>query len=59
MVYLGQFQKIIKEKKTIYDLKVDKSVSKFNKGQKLTTIDLKLLPNYIQNNIEKYKLWLD
>jgi hypothetical protein len=49
----------MKEKKTIYDLKVDKSVSKFNKGQKLTTIDLKLLPNYIQNNIEKYKLWLD
>ena len=50
---------IIKEKKTIYDLKVDQRVSKFNKGQKLTAIDLKLLPNYIQNNIEKYKLWLD
>ena len=54
-----KIDKIIKEKKTIYDLKVDKSVSKFNKGQKLTTIDLKLLPNYIQNNIEKFKLWLD
>ena len=50
---------IIKEKKTIYDLKVDQRVSKFNKGQKLTTIDLKLLPDYIQKNIEKYKLWLD
>ena len=54
-----KIDKIMKEKKTIYDLKVDKSVSKFNKGQKLTTIDLKLLPNYILNNIEKYKLWLD
>ena len=50
---------IIKEKKTIYDLKVDQRVSKFNKGQNLIAIDLKLLPNYIQNNIEKYKLWLD
>ena len=50
---------IIKERKTIYDLKVDQRVSKFNKGQKLTTIDLKLLPDYIQKNIEKYKLWLD
>jgi len=50
---------IIKEKKAIYDLKVDQRVSKFNKGQKLTTIDLKLLPKYIQKNIEKYKLWLD
>ena len=54
-----KIDKIIGEKKTIYDLKVDKRVSKFNKGQKLTAIDLKLLPNYIQNNIEKYKLWLE
>ena len=54
-----KIDKIIREKKTIYDLKVDQRVSKFNKGQKLTTINLKLLPNYIQNNIEKYKLWLD
>jgi len=50
---------IIKEKKTIYDLKVDKRISKFDKGQKLTTIDLKLLPGHIQKNIEKYKFWLD
>ncbi len=54
-----KIDKIIKEKKTIYDLKVDKSVFKFNKGQKLTTTDLKLLPNYIQNNVGKFKLWLD
>ena len=54
-----KIDKIINEKKPIYDLKVDQRESKFNKGQKLTTIDLKLLPDYIQNNIEKYKLWLD
>jgi len=54
-----KIDKIMGEKKPIYDLKVDQRESKFNKGQKLTTIDLKLLPNYIQNNIEKYKLWLD
>ena len=54
-----KIENIIKEKKTIYDLKVDKSISKFNKGQKLTAIDLKLLPTYIQNNIGKFKLWLD
>ena len=50
---------IIKEKKTIYDLKVDQRVSKFNKGQNLIAIDLKLLPTYIQNNVGKFKLWLD
>ncbi len=54
-----KIDKIMGEKKPIYDLKVDQRISKFNKGQKLTTIDLKLLPDYIQNNIEKYKLWLD
>ena len=54
-----KIDKIMGEKKPIYDLKVDQRESKFNKGQKLTTIDLKLLPDYIQNNIEKYKLWLD
>ena len=52
-------RKRVKEKKSIYDLNVDQRESKFNKGQKLETIDLKLLPNYIQNNVEKYKLWLD
>ena len=56
---IEKIDNIIKEKKTIYDLKVDQRVSKFNKGQKLTAIDLKLLPGYIQKNIEKYKLWLD
>ena len=55
----SSFYKIIKNKQAIYDLKVDQRVSKFNKGQKLMTIDLKLLPNYIQNNIGKFKLWLD
>jgi len=54
-----KIENIIKEKKTIYDLKVDQRVSKFNKGQELIAIDLKLLPNYIQNNIEKFKSWLD
>ena len=54
-----KIDEIIKEKKTIYDLKVDKSISKFNKGQKLTQLDLSLLPGYIQNNIEKYKRWID
>ena len=54
-----KIENIIKEKKTIYDLKVDQRVSKFNKGQELISIDLKLLPNYIQSNVEKFKLWLD
>ena len=56
---LKDVKKRVEEKKSIYNLKIDQRESKFNKVQKLETIDLKLLPNYIQNNVEKYKLWLD
>ena len=58
-VGVERINQMIKEKKTVYDLKVDMRSSKFNKGQTLTKVNLNQLPNYIQNNIEKYKLWLD
>ena len=58
-VSVERIDQMIKEKKTVYDLKVDMRSSKFNKGQTLTKVNLNQLPNYIQNNIEKYKLWLD
>ena len=56
---LEDLRKKVEEKKAFYDLNVDQRASKFNKGQKLTLLDLNHLPIYIQNNIEKYKLWLD
>ena len=58
-VSVERIDQMIKEKKTVYDLKVDMRSSKFSKGQTLTKVNLNQLPNYIQNNIEKYKLWLD
>ena len=33
--------------------------SKFNSGQKLTVLEIKELPVYIQNNLDKYKEWLE
>ena len=54
-----KIDKIIKEKKPIYDLKVDQRVSKFNKGQHLTKVEFAELPSYIKNNKEKYKIWLE
>ncbi len=50
---------MIKLKKSVYNLKADMRSSKFNKGQHLTKIEFAELPNYIQNNKEKYKLWLE
>jgi len=58
-INIEKIDKMIKEKKTIYNLKVDMRSSKFNEGQNLTKVDLGLLPNYIQNNFDKYKLWLE
>ena len=54
-----KIDKMIKEKKTIYNLKVDKRSSKFNQGQDLVKVNLNRLPSYIQNNANKYKLWLE
>ena len=49
----------INNKISIYDLKVDMRKSKFKSGQKLETIDLKILPKYLIDNIEKYSLWIE
>ncbi len=57
-VGVKKIEELVKDKKTIYDLKVDMRVSKFKGSNKLKTVDLKLLPKYLQENIEKYKEWL-
>ncbi len=49
----------ISQKKTIYDLKVDMGESKFDRGQKLNKIDIELLPEYIKNNQDKFKDWMN
>ena len=56
---IEKISQMMKEKKTVYDLKADMRSSKFGKGQNLTKVNLNQLPNYIQNNFEKYKLWLE
>ena len=56
---LEDVRKKVEEKKAIYNLNVDQRASKFSTSQKLTSLDLNHLPTYIQNNLEKYKLWLD
>ena len=50
---------LVKKKQAIYDLRVDKTVNKVGNGLILTNFDLKKLPSYIKNNLEKYKDWLD
>ena len=54
-----QIEEVIKNKKAIYDLKVDKTVNKIGDGSKLIKFELSKLPTYIQNNKDTYKKWID
>ena len=55
----NQIEEIIKNKQAIYDLKVDKKVNKIGEGSKLENYSLEKLPNFLQNNINNYKEWID
>ena len=46
-------------KESIYNLATDMKKSKFDSGQKLVVLEINQLPNYIENNLDKYKQWLD
>jgi len=53
-----KIREIIKNKKTIYNLKTDMKSNKFEGTQDLIVTDISELPAYIQNNLEKYKDWI-
>tara|TARA_B100001093_G_scaffold139713_1_gene132299 strand:- start:316 stop:1185 length:870 start_codon:yes stop_codon:yes gene_type:complete len=54
-----EIDNIIKNKQAIYDLKVDKRVNKIGEGNKLQNYPLDKLPEFLQNNLETYKQWID
>jgi len=58
-VDIKDIKKMIIDKKTIYNLKVDSRSNKFDDGNILKKIDLKLLPNYILENKDKFKEWME
>ncbi len=56
---VSDIDNLIKNKKAIYDLSVDKRERKMGDGNKLENYDLKKLPIYINNNLDKFKKWID
>jgi beta-1,4-mannosyl-glycoprotein beta-1,4-N-acetylglucosaminyltransferase len=56
---VNQINEIIKNKKAIYNLNVDKSLNKFENGNKLEKFESKKLPLYIQNNKDNFNKWMD
>ena len=55
----NQIGEIIKNKKAIYDLKVDKTLNKFGNGDVLKKFELSKLPEYIIKNKKKFLEWMD
>jgi beta-1,4-mannosyl-glycoprotein beta-1,4-N-acetylglucosaminyltransferase len=56
---INQINEIIKNKRAIYNLSVDKTESKIGSGDKLEKFELKRLPIYIQKNLNNFKEWMD
>ena len=56
---LEDLKKLIKEKKVMYNHAMDKKENKWGEGEKLETLNVEEMPEYILKNIEKYKSWLD
>jgi len=54
-----KIQKMIISKKPVYNLRIDMKKSKFGGGEELMLTNMDELPNYIKNNKEKYKEWLE
>ena len=56
---VNQINEIIKNKKAIYNLNVDKSINKFDSGDKLEKFESGKLPIYIQKNKDSFNEWMD
>jgi len=56
---LDDIKKMVKAKKVLYDHNVDQKDYKWSGNQTLKKISLTEMPQYIQENYEKYRNWLD
>ena len=55
----NDLEKLINEKRVMYDHNVDQKGYKWSGKSKLKKINKDLLPSYVAKNVEKYKNWLD
>ena len=58
---INKINELIQSNKTIYDMLTDKTSKKYgdDKRKNLEKYEIKKLPSYIQNNLKKYKDWID
>ena len=55
----SDLEKLIRQKKVMYNHTIDKKGFKWTEGEILKKIDTKILPKYIIKNIDKYKQWIE
>ena len=56
---LKDMEKMVKEKKILYDHSAKQEDEKYKGGQSLEKVELERLPDFIKTNFEKYEEWLD
>ena len=56
---ISDMERMVKEKKILYDHKADQKKEKYTGNQTLKKVSNKILPDYILSNLSKYKEWLD
>ena len=56
---VNKIKNLIKQKKTVYDLKTDQRLNQFHSGNTLNKIDINQLPKYILENKDKLKKWIE
>ena len=56
---IDDMKKMVSEKKILYDHSAKQEADKYTGFQKLEKVDNNILPNYINQNLEKYKDWIE
>jgi len=56
---VDKIKNLIEQKKTVYNLKADQRLNKFNNENKLNKVDIRQLPKYILENENKLKEWIE
>ena len=56
---LEKIKNLMDQKKTVYNLKQDQRLNKFNSENKLKKIEINHLPKFVSDNKDKLKKWIE
>ncbi len=54
-----KISKLMEQKKTVYNLKVDSRSNKFSQGNTLEKLNINSLPKYVKDNLIKFNDWIE